>query len=157
LQGYPVETSHLPTTWQWPSSTPLDLLQYNVTIASPALRAVVEALEPNIHQWVPIQIVDKKKLPLAEHFICIAGQRVNCVNHDRTAGYLPLGDPSWQVWKPGPGPSELILSRAKVAGKHLWMVGDLLLSETMLVSADLKQAIEDQHLRGIRFVEAPSA
>jgi hypothetical protein len=158
LQGYPVETTHLPRAWQWPSSTPLDFLQYGFTLASPAFRAVVEAIEPNVHQWSPIQIFDKKKSPLAEHFICIAGHRVNCVDLDRTTGYLPLGDASWQVWKPGPaGGSQLVLSRAKVAGKHLWMVGDLLLSESMMVSGTLKQALEEQQLRGIRFREATSA
>lgn len=161
-QGCRVKPDHLVRTYQWPSSKPLDLIQNLVTVVSGPMRAAIEQLEPGVHQFEPLALVNAKRELFDERHVLIVGCRLDCVNEAATIGFRkPEGPHSWSgrqwAYDETTRDARLIYSRAKAAGRHLWIAGDVAMNGTALVSDALKQELERRGLTGLELIEAPSA
>lgn len=159
-QGVRVKSDHLVKTYQWPSSKPLDYLSNYYTLVSARFRNVVEALEPLVHQFEPVQLVGTKHAPFDRRWVMIIGNRIDCVDEGATIGFVrPDGPHSWSgSWRYDDKTegAQLAFSRAKTAGRHLWVVGDMLINDTPLISDRLKRALEAEGLTGMTFTRARS-
>lgn len=95
---------------------------------SQSFRDVIERFEPGLHQFIPFQLLDRNKVPIAEPYYfmnvmtCLDGF---LINHSAAEWVIP---PRKSKTERGDAPyvrtldqNRLALSRPKIAGKHLWI------------------------------------
>lgn len=130
-------------------------------VVSDKFRSIVESLEPNTHQFFPVQIMSKnQKTHYADMFIMIICNRLDTVHAEKTNWYLHnesmwvrrsrnREDPNRAEWK---GKDRLVLSTEKIGSHHLWIDKYLSpINEGPFMSNTLKAALEGADLRDIRF------
>ncbi len=110
-------------------------------IMSPQARAELENLEPGVHRFHEVDVIEKATLEkLGRYSFVLSLPRLDCFDMERTewdrgnVGYLPsvLG-PKGRV----------VLRRDVISGRHLWRGPNLFpLSAKMLCSADFRKAME---------------
>lgn len=86
LLGMKVEIPNPPRTWQWRSAK--KLLDYytpdSFPMVSDRFKSIIEVFEPDVHQFFPVQVVDKKKEPLAERWLWNVCNRIDSVDREHT-------------------------------------------------------------------------
>jgi hypothetical protein len=124
--------------------------------ASDTFRNMVEAREPGVHQFFPIEIVLKGGLlPFEPYWIFNIQQRVDAVVIERSQvewAHYPGAEPVMHLpprLAPGERPYPLVLDRRLTAGRHVWR-GDTQLSVYVFFSDDLMSAYKKVKMRGLR-------
>jgi len=138
LLGMEIELENQPTKWHWNSTRPLP--DCNKPEAFPLIpekmKSIIEEFEPEVHQFFPVQVVDKKKQPLARRWLWNVCNRINSVDPDHTT-YVWREGGAW-VHPNGVEDSDLpagydrgvdaklVFSNERVGGAHCWRDPNLL-------------------------------
>jgi hypothetical protein len=95
-----VSTEHFPTVMRWEgppdAATIGDFNQTNLWNVSERAKDFIEAVEPGIHQFVPVEFVGKDGAHLSSRYFWIVGHRFDSVDHDHT-NYVLLGGRMWRT------------------------------------------------------------
>lgn len=166
LSGRPVKPDHMPTKL-YPTVKRKHFPDYFTgagrgTVVSDKFRTIVEALEPDTHQFFPVQIVSKnQKTHYADMFIMIICNRLDTVHAEKTNWYLHNDamwvrrsrnrqDPNRAEWE---GKDRLVLSSEKIGSHHLWIDKYMDPMDGLLISNVLKEALEAADLLDVEFYE----
>lgn len=92
-QGLPVHIENVPTRIEWQENAPVsDVLKEHGMIVVPArFKEIVEQFEPGVHQFLPVQYIDKQGKILAERYYFIACNRLDSVDRKSPAMILFKG------------------------------------------------------------------
>lgn len=130
-QGYWLRPDTLPKKVLWAKGTNPTLPDVLFWFAvSPRFRELVEKFEPEVHQFVPVEIFhSRNSAPVATYYWFIVGQRLDSVDRERTTfvfqeGKIGLWSDSiantetWQFTKiPN---AKLVFSHALIGDHHIW-------------------------------------
>lgn len=129
---------------------------------SAAFRAAVEAFEPGLHQFFPIRIRRPKGGPILrpdgreaepdEFFLINCLSVVDCVIPELSSGPTVKREPRGGVMF-SPEVDTLVISRAAVAGRHLWHSRTDGVSGHFFISDALRELLVARRLQG--FVVRP--
>lgn len=96
LLGLEIELKNPPKTWHWNSSKPL--LDCDKARGFPLIperfKSIVEELEPGVHQFFPVEVVDKSKQPIAVRWLWNVCNRIDSMDRERTT-YLQKHGQHW--------------------------------------------------------------
>lgn len=139
-------------------------LLINVMIATKAVTDIIERFEPGVHQFVPLEVRNKKGEPVGADYFIIQPLQVFCaILGDDEAPY----ELRWKfknVYGPMPAIARYsayrpILSKPKIAGRHLWR-SEVINNDETYLSDELARAImaETNHnwrLEKVKEVDRP--
>jgi len=119
-------------------------------ICSDAFRAVVEQVEPGVHQFEPVELVWKNGATAGNYFFLLFCNRISAIDENLT--HPPLVGPA-KRWRPErKGEDQLVFSADSVAQNHFFY--NLGLEGYPLCSGEAHDALTDTELTGFRFDEA---
>jgi hypothetical protein len=168
--GRKVHTEHFPTRMEWQGpvdpATIGDFNQTNLLNVSERAKDLIESLEPSVHQFVPVEYLDKSGAHLDRRYFWVVGNRLDSADHDRTT-FVLLGG---KMWRPiqdvaqsfpdhlprGVDPaasSSLLFSREQIGSAQVWR-DKFIDGGGPLVSATFVGAVSSSGLTGARFTEA---
>jgi len=130
--GMPIADDHVPTIWQWSSSKAL--LDFDNPHAFPCVNAkiksIIEELEPDVHQFFPVQVVGKKKEPLDERWLWNVCNRIDSVDREHTTWIQPRGKRWFHPDRVRPEdlpedydrsvPPKIVFSTERIGSAHFW-------------------------------------
>jgi hypothetical protein len=164
VAGRRVKTEHLPTRMKWLDrrGNPIpDFDNAHILNVSARAKALIEAMEPGVHQFVPVAYEDASGRHLEDRFFLFVGNRLDTMHPDNPTMVLASG----VIWAPvldlvhdgeeiPPGkdpnaPVKLIVSKAKVGSAHLWVEKHLTGGATF-ISDELARAIAEAGLTGVK-------
>jgi hypothetical protein len=97
---------------------------------SDKFKSIVEGVEPDVHQFIPFDIVGTRKAVIARMWFMVVCNRLDSVDREHTtlilwkgAIWSPAQDfPSWE-WPPEYDPSKpnrLVFNLSQIGDRHLW-------------------------------------
>jgi hypothetical protein len=91
--GRPIKPDFVPTKIEWRSKSKIP--DYKTPMGIPTVcdrfREIVEQFEPGVHQWFPVEFVDRKGGHLAHRWYFIPCNRIDSVDHANTTMILYRG------------------------------------------------------------------
>jgi hypothetical protein len=153
-QGMKVDATHLPTKVKigGPKRSLTDfLLSNSVLLASPDFMAVVEGLEPNQHQFVPVQLVWEDGSHAADFFWFYPGARIDGMDRENTTHEFNEQSGLWQNTSNG----KFEVNLDQVGNHVLWIDPRLAAFDLPFVSETFREAASKANLRGIGYHELP--
>ena len=107
-------------------------------MVSPAFKAIVEAIEPGIHQFIPVRYIGTHKVHLADMWFMVVCNRIDSI--DRTHSTMRF-DNYWRDYPLG----RIVFNNAQIGTAHMWrdkfiMPASTFMSDEMgnaLISANL--------------------
>ena len=134
---------------------------YGMALVSSQFRDVVENIEPNVHQFAPVSIIETGNTEASgDYFWFIVGQNIDSVNSDKStlperkelyAKTLDLTyTTSWVRPRPLPDDYRLCFDRRKLNGAHIWVDG-YLTPERARCSDVFKALCLEANITGIMF------
>ncbi|PKP64007.1 MAG: hypothetical protein CVT85_12605 [Alphaproteobacteria bacterium HGW-Alphaproteobacteria-7] len=134
-------------------------------VVSDKFKSIVERLEPGVHQFIPLQIVEKGGEVLTDMWFMVVCNRLDTVDRERTTMVLHLGrcwtqsrDVPEDYWPEGfvsRGRDEkIVFNRSQIGDHHLWR--DKHEATMTLVSDALAEALQNEGVTGINFFELES-
>ena len=146
--GRAVKTEHLPKKLR-PKGPQKRMPDFALVamgqIASAAFREVAEALEPGVHQFEPVTVVDKRGETLAEMFWFVPCQRLDTLAVDLL---VPPLESSGKYY-PLANEIRIVFDAAKVGDAAIWC--DARFTGTLFASDRFKDAAEAAGLTGLDF------
>ncbi len=161
-QGRPVLTEHVPTKLEWQETGPVpDVgIVRGMLVVPPRFREIVEQFEPDVHQFLPVDVLDQSGALLAKRYFFIACNRLDSVDRTHTVMILSKG----MLWRPArdiarrrpedipPGfdvsaPPKIVFNNAQIGEKHAWC--DKFLMYGPYLSDALGTALEKENFTGI--------
>jgi hypothetical protein len=128
------------------------------TLVSEKFKALVESLEPGVHQFMPVDVFDKPDGPVASHRYWLnVCHRKDCVDPVRSkfkwvADYTGVTG----FWEDRAHPdSKLTFSLEKIGAMHLWVNPHLLGQRNFYVSSAFMDAANAAGITGILVAEHP--
>ena len=93
VSGRRVKTDHVPKQMKAQSKGPIPDYGkcYSLTFVSDRFKAVVEQIEPGVHQFIPFQIIGTHKSVLAETWFMVVCNRLDGMDRDHTTLVLYKG------------------------------------------------------------------
>lgn len=165
--GRPVNPEHVPTRMQWLDrrhhAMP-DFDRAHLLNVSKRARDLIEAVEPGVHQFLPVTYVDVDGKFLEDRFFLMVGNRLDSIDRKHTTMVLSNG----RMWIPAidlvrmnkplpPGadpnvPAKFVFSREQIGGRHLWM--DKHMSAGPWLSDELAERLIETGMTGLRLSES---
>ncbi len=125
----------------------LDLYSFGNDVVVPeAFKQIVEELEPGVHQFFKMQIVeedDKSLKPIGERYFMVACNRLATLHDTLCEPALVDGWPERQ------SQTKLIFSNQKIDQAHVWI--DKKLSQTLFISEALHARLVALNMSGVQF------
>ena len=147
--GVPIETSHVPTKVHYGArrKLPTDLSwAEGFWTISERFRVLIESIEPDVHQFIPVKYFKKKFTFLEDRYILVVCQSIDGIDPDATGYSRDNG--MW--YNPGGEIGHKVFSKSKIGGAHLWR--DRFVDLTgIFLSYKLAEAIENSQMTGISF------
>lgn len=78
-------------------------------------KSVLEDLEPNIHQFIPIEFVWSDGTHASNKFWFVPCNRIDSLDRKKTT--IPFGNTIWKMSRGG----EMVFSRSQIGGRHAWV------------------------------------
>ena len=168
--GKRLKTGHVITKILWHSRRPVpDIYGPFMAVAvSGRFREIVEELEPGVHQWLPVEFVDKKKNHLAHRWYFIPCNRIDSVDEDHTTMVKYKGGWSNPKNLIRRGEEHLlpddydpenkiryVFSESKAAGYHAWRDKGIRIYHH-LISDELAALLKAADLSGLDLIKAES-
>ncbi|HEX8193048.1 MAG TPA: DUF1629 domain-containing protein [Allosphingosinicella sp.] len=168
--GRRIRTDNAPTKmiWQGPAGSVVPDFEdsYFLDISERA-RALIEQIEPGVHQFLPLDYVDRRGTLLEKRYMFVICNRIDSVDHARTTMILWRGV-SWEPARslmndfPDDVPAgfdvtqeaKLVFSEAKSKGCHVWIDKHLALAH--LMSDEMAEAIRSAGLNGVELSQRES-
>jgi hypothetical protein len=135
---------------------------YSLLCVSDKFKAVVEAIEPGVHQFIPFEIVGTRKRHVADRWFMVVCNRLDTVDREHTTMVLKnsvvwrqASEVPSEQWPPhidSNTPGELFLSLSQIGNHHLWYdkhLGD----DHPLASDVLVEALKTSGVTGVSFSE----
>ncbi|AQR75173.1 imm11 family protein [Sphingomonas sp. LM7] len=134
--------------------------------ASARARDLIERFEPGIHQFEPVDFVDRKGAKVADMFVVFVCRRLDTVDREHTNMLLSpsFWRPARDVARRKPGlvppgydldqPSRRVISERQVGGAHLWR--DRHITDILFMSGELVDAFDAEGLTGLARVKQES-
>jgi hypothetical protein len=164
--GRAVRPDHLPTTMQIGGGRRgvTDFDGYKGLIyVSAAFRDIIEQLEPDVHQFFSVGLVDKQGNHLGDHWIWVICNRVDGIDREHTTlvlwkGVLWLAPASLSEDELPPGvdpsvPGRRVFNASQVAGYNFWRDKHLIPGD-IFCSDEAARKITDAGLTGIELIQA---
>jgi hypothetical protein len=121
-------------------------------VASTRFKSIVEALEPGMHQFIPIKVrTGSDPSEVSTYWIVNVLTVINAVlPSDEVARLRELGKiPSREESKRSLGPLYVFIDRSLVAGSHLWRTDYISINTDLYFSEELMRQIEEAGLEGL--------
>jgi hypothetical protein len=166
LPGYPYQLSHRGIL------LPDSLFPHRATVAgrakkpphflgiwmyygvSQTVRDIIEALEPGVHQLVPIPVYLRsgEPTPMSYSVLNICSLVLQCVDFDRTSDHFvsTMPDGTKRLYPKPSSHSPIYIRGDAVRGLHLWRSRDL--SDQMMISDCLMAELEAAKIQGMHYV-----
>ena len=144
--GRPLEGDHIPTRVQieGPKRKLTDLREGIGTFVDASFRAEVEKLEPEVHQFFPVEFVWKDGSHACHRFWFVPCNRLDSI--DRNATTFEFRG----VWVlDGSRDKKLVFSRSQIAGRHAWIDKFISAPGGVWISDELKQNLESAGITGM--------
>ena len=153
--GYQVDSTNLPTIWQWSSSD--EVPDYYEPHAFPCvsltMKGIIEQLEPGVHQFFPLSVLDFKGHRLAERFLWVVCNRIAGVDRANTNLVLYKGvfwrseytDGSRRINIKNP---TLSFSDVQTRDFHFWRDKEISRSR-IFISDEAAERLSDRNLSGL--------
>lgn len=163
--GKAIDPSHLPTkliiSGGMRAVTDFDGYR-GIIFISAKMKCLIEDLEPGVHQFFPIELLNKKKQHLTDHWIWVPCNRIDSVDREHTTWILKRG----QLWmtprdfKEGelpPGydwsrPLKMVFNATQAGNCQFWR-DKYVVPGRLYCSDKAAKAIFDSGLTGIQFAE----
>ena len=169
-RGCRIKTEHMITKILWHSQRQVPDIcgPFIGKAVSDRFRDIVEELEPDVHQWLPVEFIDKKKNHLAHRWYFIPCNRIDSVDEDRTTMVKYKG--GWSnpknLIRRGEGyllPDDYdpenkiryVFSESKAAGYHAWRDKGIRIYHH-LISDELAALLKAADLSGLDLIKAES-
>lgn len=123
------------------------------TFVSHAARELIESFEPEVHQFLPVDIIGPRRRILEKQFLLVPGQAIRCFAVGISYGYQAIGqDPNDRIWHQQGSCRDCrpIFEDEAVEHKHLWIPIDFW-KQDFFVSDRLRIALVDSGLSGFKF------
>jgi hypothetical protein len=162
-QGYWVKPETMPKRYLWANGAkPLPDVLPGFVVSS-RFKELVEKFEPEVHQFVPVEIYKQRNgEPVETYYWFIVGQRLDSVDREHTTFLwkAPTADPEAGHWfdremdtktyKVVPIPNaKMVFSNKKVAGHHIWHDPHLLTFGNGLCSDAFAEAVLSNSMTGV--------
>lgn len=158
--GAPISAENVPTKIKWKSKENVyDYLSpHGASCISPRFRSLIESLEPGRHQFLPLEIVDREDIHLADHWIWVPCNRIDSVDRRKTT--MVLRNRLWLSPPRSGSPfsqdnsrnARLVFSESGSAGTHFWR--DMHIVQNWLLCSDrAAEAITASQLAGVDLVQ----
>jgi hypothetical protein len=156
-QGVPVEPEHLPKQLIWGHGElkkgVADLLKHNsIFIASENIRRVVEAHEPGVHQFVPVEIRWKNGGSAIPYYWLYPCNRIDSIHDTLTTFDCKEFKPGIKRWLHRQG-GKIVYDLNKIGDVHMWLDRGYLNTDGIMISQALRSAFEAAKLTGILYFE----
>lgn len=161
--GVPVDGTHLPKRVKWndPRGNPVpDFDQTPMLNVSERARQLIESVEPKVHQFFPVEYLDRSGRPLESRFWFVICNRIDSLDREHTTMVLRKG----RNWRPARdlarrgesipshidpnAPSKMVFSLKQIGGAHIWRDKHLD-SGSEWISDTLAEAFRTAGLTGI--------
>ena len=130
--GAPISVHDVPTKLMWETTDPLyDYgTLHGASCISQRFKDLIERLEPGVHQYFPLEVVDKRGAHLADQWIWVPSQRLDSLDRAKTTMVLVYG----KIWlyprdipadelPPGYDPTrpvKAVFSHKQIGISHFW-------------------------------------
>lgn len=168
LSGRHIKTGGLPTRMKWldPNGHPVPDFdrQFCINVSERA-KAVIEGIEPGVHQFAPIEYVDRHGRHIEDRYLLIVGNRIDSLDHERTTLVLVAG----RMWMPAADLAErpdlippgfnvgtqpkLVFSLDKIGTASMWCDKHLSTAGPF-ISVSLADALQRSGCTGLRLDDA---
>jgi hypothetical protein len=135
---------------------------YGLFHVTDKFKDVVEALEPNVHQFIPFELVGPRKKHVADLWFMFVCNRLDTVDRERTTlvlvdgkMWLPARDSPRDQWPShvdSGTQSMLFFDLNRIGNHHLWFDKHII-QELPLVSENLANSLKDARVTGVAFAE----
>jgi hypothetical protein len=163
--GRPVRPENVPTVlhWKQPRWALADICKPSgFPCVSERFKALIEDLEPGVHQFFPLELVNGKREHLADRWLWVVCQRIDSVDREhsnlvlrRGALWLAPSEVPEGELPPNIDPSlaaKVVFNSAQVGGAHFWR--DKFSRPSLLFCSDkAAAAIEEQEMTGAKLLE----
>jgi len=116
-------------------------------LVSKKMRDVIEALEPGVHQFQPVELIWKDGSHAADFFWFNPCNRVDGMDRKHTTHDFNEKIGKWIF---AGERRKYVVNLTQTAGKHLW-VDSRLLSHSIFVSEEFKKAVGGAEILGVGF------
>ncbi len=171
--GFPIISTYLPTAMQ--KGGPRMIHDYDglgaVKVISNKFKMLIENIEPDVHQFFPLQMLDRKKNFLADHWIWNICNRVDSVDRENTNAFLyeydhgfmkkwrryndPFAPPAPEGVNPD-DPVNFVFNNSQIDGYHFWRDPYRTLMNQIYVSDIAHEMLIENQINNIYFIEIPS-
>jgi hypothetical protein len=165
--GRHIKTDTLPNRMQWLDrhGHPVpDFDQQHALNVSVRAKALIEEIEADVHQFVPVEYLDRKGDHLENRFFLIVGNRIDSLDRGKTTMVLRNG----KVWRPADyiarrgepipphinpnEPSKMVFNLSQIGGAQMWCDKHLS-SGGPFISDKLADALKQSGLTGLSLSE----
>lgn len=165
--GRPIKPDHVPTKIEWRSKTkvPDYKTPMGIPCANDRFRQIVEQFEPGVHQWFPVEFVNKNCEHLAHRWYFIPCNRIDSVDREHTTLVLSKGR-MWITPRSLPEnerPTEYdpnvkykkVFSLGQVVDRHIWR-DKFISGSAILISDAIADALTVEKFSGLSLTLAES-
>ena len=162
--GSPLSPDAMPTRATWLTrEDPYDFSTLRgATCISSRLKELVETLEPDVHQFFPLELVDRSHKHIENQWIWITCNRIDSVDCEHSTWVLLWG----KLWTPHSDlnsdqlplgfdrslPSKLVFNRTQISSCHFWR-DKFIRKGWLLCSDEAADAIRAANMVGVNLIE----
>jgi len=141
--GRPIDPTHVPTRVKWNDRKKQPMADFNggpIRSVSARAKALIEEIEPGVHQFLPVGFVDIDGDFLEHRWFLIVCNRLDTIDRDRVRGYIMrTARNGWKRWMPVSDlvrrqefeqipsgydieqPSRMAFNLEQIGSAHLWI------------------------------------
>jgi hypothetical protein len=132
VSGRRVKLEHVPKQMRQdgPAVIPDYGRSHGLIYMTDKFKAVVEAVEPGVHQFIPFEIVGPKKVVIAKMWFMVVCTRLDSVDREHTtlildhgviwASHRDVPREDWPENFDSSKPNRLVFNFAQIGDRHLW-------------------------------------
>lgn len=145
--GRALKPENIPTKFRWGGAAnrmPDIMLSYSVILVSDKVKAIIESLEPVVHQFFPLETLCRGNQPGPRMHLLNICNRLDSVDHEKTTKPFDRGI-AWRNEKPG----ELVFNLSQIGNHQLWH--DRHIFDNFYFTDEVKTAFEAEKITGIKY------
>ena len=151
LSGRRLVAESIPKAIYWLSDCEIqDYEKFFISTVSDRLRALIENIEPDTHQFTPVRIINAVGETLEDRWHFQVCNRLDCVDHERSTGWLDR-----VIYRPQKGvPWHLVYREQQIGDAKFWC--DKHIATGRMVTRDARAKLLDSGMTGFEFSEYDS-
>jgi hypothetical protein len=145
--GRPIDPTHLPTKIkvEGPKRNLPDVYEAGAKVVDEKFRAVVEELEPGVHQFFPVELLWSDGSSAGQRYWFFVCNRLDTVDREKTTKEFR------NLWK-SRGNGEFVFNRGQIGDHHIW-IDKFMASSDPLMSNAMHDALVAAEITGMGFQE----